>query len=164
MRSQEHLVADDHHRVNGRVYKLLKNTKEQMNTTLSGTTACYVGYPIYSSCEPQPCCQTSRQTLVAFHFQATCKIHAPSSKQEVNFKDGFSALDKIFLFQETTTKIFLLKDIAQLSIGLIPNKNFAELQLHVESFPTFTRLPGVTTMALFTTGFLPQGPCLMRVL
>ena len=82
MRSQEHLVADDHHRVDGRVYKLLKNTKEQMNTTLSGTTACYVGYPIYSSCEPQPCCQTSRQTLVAFHFQATCKIHAPSSKHD----------------------------------------------------------------------------------
>ena len=35
---------------------------------------------IYYSCKPLLCCQTSQQTLAAFHFQATWWIHAPSSE------------------------------------------------------------------------------------
>ena len=57
----------------------------------------------------------------------------------------------------------VIKNKAQLqNIFLNVYKRTMYTYIHVHC--TFTRLPGVMMMILLATGFLPYGPCLIRVL
>ena len=58
----------------------------------------------------------------------------------------------------------MIKNKAQLQNIFLNVYKLTYTYIHVHVHCTFTRLPGVMMMTLLATGFLPYGPCLIRVL